>query len=154
VPHRLRLVVTPLHPLAVDQHAAAGEPADQLLLLDHQLEDPVEVLLAGGEGVTELLGLGDGPREPVQQEAVHRVGLGQPPRHHGHRDLVGHQVAGVHVDLGLQAELGLAAHVGPKDVAGGDGRHPEPVRDDLGLGPLAGSGRAQQHDAHQRRNPS
>ena len=76
------------------------------------------------------------------------VGLGQPVGHHRHGDLVGHQVTGVHVGLGLLAELGLPAHVGPEDVTGGDGRHAEPAGDDLGLGPLARSGRAQQHDAH------
>src|SRR3954471_21155799 len=41
-PHRLGLVVVALHPLAVDEHAPAGEPAHQLLLLDDQLEHPVE----------------------------------------------------------------------------------------------------------------
>src|SRR3954454_22197521 len=36
VPHGLRLVVAALHHLAVHQHPPAGEPAHQLVLVDHQ----------------------------------------------------------------------------------------------------------------------
>src|SRR3712207_7842456 len=39
VPDGLGPVVVALHPLAAHEHAAAGEPADQLLLLDDELED-------------------------------------------------------------------------------------------------------------------
>ena len=38
VPDGLGLVVVALHQLAVDQHAAAGEPTDQLVLVDDELE--------------------------------------------------------------------------------------------------------------------
>src|SRR3954447_17437085 len=47
VPHRLRLVVVALDHLTVDEHPAAGEPADQLVLLHDQLQHAVE-------GVTEV----------------------------------------------------------------------------------------------------
>src|SRR3712207_8623340 len=50
-PDGLGPVVLALHPLAVDQHPAAGEPAHQLVLVDDQLDDAVEAvpqLLEGG----------------------------------------------------------------------------------------------------------
>ena len=53
--------------------------------------------------VAQLLGLGDGAREAVEQEPGLGVGLGQPVLDHGHGDLVGNEVAGVHVGLGLLA---------------------------------------------------
>src|SRR3954449_10179811 len=69
VPDGLGLVVVALHPLAVDEHAAAGEPADQLLLVDHQLQAAVQRLTHLRQRVPQLLGLGDRPREAVEQEA-------------------------------------------------------------------------------------
>ena len=42
VPHGLGLVVVALHPLAVDEHAPAGQPPDQFLLVDHELQHAVE----------------------------------------------------------------------------------------------------------------
>jgi hypothetical protein len=107
-----------------------------------------------GEGLPQLLGLRDRAREAVQEEAGLGVGLGEPVLHHGDGDLVGHEVAGVHVGLRLLPQLRLPADVRPEDVAGGDRRHPEPGRDDLRLGALARPGRTQQHDAHYFRNPS
>src|SRR3954469_22413578 len=154
VPDGLGLVVVALHPLAVDEHATTGEPADQLVLVDDQFEHAVEGLAEVGQRAAQLLGLRDGARETVEQETGLGVGLSQAVAHHGDGDLVGHQVAGVHVDLGLLAQLGLTADVGAEDVAGRDGRNAEPARDDLGLGPLAGPRRAQQHHAHYFRNPS
>src|SRR3954467_15002519 len=73
----LGLVVVALHHLAVDEHAPAGEPADQLLLVDDQLEHAVEAVPELGEGLAQLLGLGDGAGEAVEQEAGLRVRLGQ-----------------------------------------------------------------------------
>jgi hypothetical protein len=107
-----------------------------------------------GQRVAQLLGLGDGPREPVEQEPGLGVGLGQPVGDHGHRDRVGDEVTGVHVRLRLLAQLGLPAHVRAEDVTGRDRGDTEPAGDDLRLGSLARSGGAQQDDAHYRRNPS
>src|SRR4051795_12521370 len=82
VPDGLGLVVVALHPFAVDEHAATGEPADQLVLVDDELQDPVEHLSEVGQRGTQLLGLRDGAREAVQQETGLRVGLGQAVAHH------------------------------------------------------------------------
>src|SRR3954471_25017065 len=118
VPDGLGLVVVALHPLAVDEHAAPGEPVDQLVLVDDQLQHPVEGLPEAGERRAQLLGLRDGAREAVEEEPGLGVGLGQAVADHRHGDLVGDQVAGVHVDLGLLAQLRLAADVGAEDVTG------------------------------------
>src|SRR3712207_2683957 len=148
------LVVVALDHLAVHQHAPAGQTTHQLVLvddhLDHAVQDPT---LVGQRGL-QLLRLRDCPREAVQEKAVGGVRLTEPVLHHGHGDLVGHQVAGVHVGLGLLAELGPTAHVGSEDVARGDGGYAELARDDLGLRPLACPRRTEQHDAHYFRNPS
>src|SRR3954449_361665 len=77
VPDGLGLVVVALHPLAVDEHAASGEPADQLVLVDDQLEHAVEGLAEVGQRAAELFGLRDGAREAVEQEPGLGVGLGQ-----------------------------------------------------------------------------
>src|SRR3712207_1109950 len=89
VPDGLGTVVVALHPLAADEHAAAGEPTDQLLLLDDELDDAVEVLAELVEGAAQLLGLGDGAGEAVEQETDLGVGLGQPVLDHGDGDRVG-----------------------------------------------------------------
>src|SRR3954451_20522201 len=59
VPHRLGLVVVALHPLPVDQHAPAGQPPDQLLLVDDELENAVQRLAEAGQGGPQLFGLRD-----------------------------------------------------------------------------------------------
>ena len=122
VPDGLGLVVVALHHLAVDQHAAAGEPTDELLLVDDQLEDPVELLAQVGQRGPQLLGLGDRAREPVEQEAGLGIRLGQPVLDHRHGDLVGDEVAGVHECLGLGPSsvwpLTLARKMSPVRAAG------------------------------------
>src|SRR3954469_8434841 len=69
VPDGLGLVVVALHPLAVDEHAASGEPADQLVLVDDKLQHPVEGLAEVAQRAPQLLGLRDGAREAVEQKA-------------------------------------------------------------------------------------
>ena len=69
-------------------------------------------------------------------------------------DLVGHQVAGVHVLLGLDAEVGLLRDVGPEDVAGGDGRDLKCWAMNFAWVPLPAPGAPTNTTPHQRRNPS
>jgi preprotein translocase subunit SecY len=82
------------------------------------------------------------------------IGLGEPVLDHGDRDLVGPQVAGVHVGLGLLAQLGPTADVGPEDVAGRDVRDLEVLGDEGRLRPRPGSRGTHENHTHQRRNPS
>jgi hypothetical protein len=89
-----------------------------------------------------------GAREAVEQEALDGVVVAEPVLDHADRDLVGHQVAGVHVLARLETELGPLADVGPEDVPGGDLRDREVGRDELCLGALAGTGRSDEYEPH------
>src|SRR3954468_15294924 len=53
VPNGLGLVVVPLHPLTVDQHASTGQSADQLLLVDDQLQATVQPVAHLGQRVAQ-----------------------------------------------------------------------------------------------------
>ena len=55
---------------------------------------------------------------PVQDVAVLAVGLGQPLGDDADDDLIGNQLAGVHIFLGLQSHRRAVGHGGPEDVAG------------------------------------
>ena len=74
---------------------------------------------------------GVGPAEPVEQQAD--------------GDVVGHELARVHVAPGLDAERRPIADGGPEQVAGGDDRDPEPLGKERRLGALPGAG-AQEDD--------
>ena len=109
---------------------------------------------AVGEHVVQRLGLRHRAGEPVEQEALARVRLGQPLADHVDGDVVGDQVPTVHVALGLEPEGRPLAHVAAEDVARRDLRHTEVVRDVLGLRPLPRSGGPDQDEAHYLRKPS
>ncbi len=128
---------------------AAGQPADDLVVVDDQLEHDVELGLGDiAQDVVELLRLGDGAREAVEQEPLEGVGLGQPVAHHLDRHVVRHQVTAVHERLGLHAQWGAVADVGPEDVPRADLGHAAVLGDELGLRPLARSRWPHQDEAH------
>ena len=133
------VVVAGLH-----AHPPAREPADDLLVghVDQQRRgDPAAQL---GQLLVERLGLLDRARKAVEDEAVLGVVLLQALG--GHRDdqIVGHEVAGVHVALRLLAELGPFLDVRAQHVAGRDERQLEVGPQAIGLRPLARAGRAEQ----------
>src|SRR3954453_14215785 len=119
--------------------APAGQAADDLLVghVDEQDRGQLapDLLQRLGQGV----GLGDLPREAVEQEAVLGLGAVQGLQDHADDEPVGDEVARVHVLLGLPAELGALGDGGAQDVAGGEVREAEVVREALGLGALAGA---------------
>ena len=101
----------------------------------------------------QRLGLRDRAREAVEQEPVARLGAVEPLHHHPADQVVGHEVAAVHVLLGLLAELALLLDRLAQDVAGGVVGQVEVGDQPLGLGALAGAGRAEQDEvqlAHRR----
>ena len=67
---------------AASAGAPPGQPADDLVVVDHQLEHDVERGAELGEDLVEVLGLGDVAREAVEQEAAGGVVLGQPVADH------------------------------------------------------------------------
>ena len=74
---------------------------------------------------------------PVEPVVDHAVG-----------DVVGHELAGVHVPLGLDAERGLVLQVRAEHVPRGDVGDAVPLRDATGLGALPGTGGSEHDDAH------
>src|SRR3954449_5998774 len=170
VTDRLRLVVVTLEQLATadvthtlrrwrvevqmpDVSAAAagtpsGQPPDHLVVVDHELQDDVERCAAVEQQVVERLRLRDVAGEAVEQEALAGVVLLEPGDDHPDRDLVGHEIAGVHELLGLLAELRALADVRAEDVTGRDLRDPEVGGDELGLRPLSRSGGPDEDQTH------
>ena len=134
--------------------AAAGDPLDDLVLGDLQVEDRVQLDALGLEHRVQRLGLRHVAREAVEQEAVRGVRLLHAVLGHPDGDLVRDQVAGVHVRLGLLAQLGALADVGAEEVARGDVRDRQVLGKVRSLRSLAGTGRSDEDDSHQRRNPS
>ncbi len=136
----LDVVVVP----RLDAHTPAAEPPHQLLVghLDQQHRgDPPAHLR---ELLVERFGLRHRAREAVEDEPVPRVLLPEALGRHRHDQVVGHELAGVHVLLGLLAELGPLLHVRPQHVAGGDVGQLEVRTQAVGLRSLARAGRAEQ----------
>src|SRR5215203_72011 len=127
---------------------APGEPADDLVVVHHQLEDDVDRGVLGREQLVEHLGLVDRAWEAVEQEALGGVLVQEPVGDHPYGHLVGDEVPGVHVLLRLEPQVGALADVGPEDVARRDLRHREVRRDELSLGPLAGPGWSDEYEPH------
>ena len=92
----------------------------------------------------ERAGLLDRAREAVEQEPVAGVIVGESLDDHPDDDLIGNQLALVHVLLGEQPELAAGLARGAQDVAGRDVRQAEVLGQQRGLGALAGAGRTQQ----------
>ena len=106
----------------------------------------------GGQPAAELVellaqrvGLADGAREAVEQEAVVALLLDLVQDHRDH-ELVGDEVAADHELLGLLAELGLVLAVLAQQVAGADVRQPEVLAQARGLGALTGPGRTEEDE--------
>ena len=72
----------------------------------------------------------------------------------GDGDLVGNDIARVHVGLRSFPKLGCRADVGAEQVARGDVRDAEFLGKAGGLRTLTGTRRPDEDDSHQRRNPS
>src|SRR5690606_16228250 len=127
--------------------APAREAADDLLVVDGQLEREVQGLAPLVEEAVEDLGLLGVAGVAVQEEALPGVVLGETVGDHLVGDLVGHEVTGVHVAFRLQSERRAARDVGAEDVPGGDLGYAELLGDDLRLGSLPGPGRAYQYQS-------
>ncbi len=110
---------------------------------------------ASRSDVVEHAGLRDGAREAVEQEAAGRVRLGEPVADHLDGDVVGDQVAAVHVGLGLHAPaavplLTLARKMSPVEILG----TPACSAMNWACVPLPAPGGPDQDEAHYRRKPS
>ncbi len=133
---------------------AAGDPTDDLVLGDLQVQHAVQRDALLGEELVQRLRLAQVAREAVQQEAVGGVLLEHAVLGHPDGDLVGHQAARVHVALGLDTQRGALADVGAEQVAGRDVGNGQGLGEQVRLSTLPGPGGSDEDDTHQRRNPS
>ncbi len=87
-------------------------------------------------------------REAVEDEAVAERTAGDDALlDDTHDDLVGDEIARIHVALGLEAERGPLRGLGAEHVAGRDMDHPVVVRQTGRLGALTGTLSPEQHES-------
>ncbi len=76
------------------------------------------------------------------------VGVVESIHHHLHDELVGNELAAVHVGARADPECGAILDMLSQDVAGGDLGDVVPLGQALGLRALPGTGWSEQHQAH------
>ena len=123
---------------------AAGDARHQLLAGHLDVDGGIDLLAAAGQRLVEGLGLGDRAREAVQDRTAGSLGLAQLLHEHVDGDVVGDQLAAVHVGLGPLAQRRAVAQGRAEQVAGGQVRDAQVSAQRLGLGALAGGHRADQ----------
>ena len=121
----------------VSRAAALADPAVAEAFLDegvgnHEVQDLIDGDAHGVQGQ----GLGQGPGEAVQNEAILAVLLGQPLLDDAVYHLVRDQAPLVDNGLGLLPQRGAGPDGLPQDDAGGDRGNVQMLLDDLPLGPL------------------
>ena len=112
---------------------------DELVGGDVDLDGELDLAALLAQDVVEGLGLGAVAREAVEDDALRRIALGEPVQEHPDGDVVGHELAAVHVAARLQPDRRAVADGGPEQVARRDVRQPEVPREGRRLGPLAGA---------------
>src|SRR5437879_4417255 len=170
VEDRIRRVVFPLHQLGtvdvapprdagalvvqvVDRaargtHAPARQAADEDRLPDLEQHHRVEVLAALGQQPLQGLGLPQRPGIAIQDEAPGAVRLGEAASDDLVDDLVGDQVAPLHVFPRAPAHVGLVADGLAENVPGRDVGDLVALVEQLRLGPLARAGRTHKDEIH------
>ena len=107
----------------------------------------VRAVLGGRQAFVESLGLSYRARKTVQDIALAAVGATHPVEEHVEHELVGDQLALLHVGLGLPTELGATPQIRPEQISGRYMRQTEGLRKPLGLRSFSGTWCAEQdHD--------
>src|SRR3954454_17162121 len=137
-------VVRDVVQVAVRALPAAGEPFDDHLVrrVDGQRRGQLAAELL--QLLPQRVRLRDVAREAVQQEAVVALVLDLVEDHLDH-ELVGNELAVVHVRLGLAAQVRLLPHVLPQEVARGDVGQIEVLTQACRLRALTGPGRTEEN---------
>ena len=116
--------------------------------IEHHLVGHLDVDHAGqlhaelDENPAQSFRLRDGAREAVENEALARIGFGEPVFHHVEDQAVRDEPARVHERLGLPAQFGARGDVAAQDVAGADVRRLGQSQQLLGHRAFARAGRA------------
>ena len=125
------------------------QPVDQDLTADPQVDDgidpPAELVQLAVEG----LGLGDGPRKAVQDEAVFCVRLLQSLLDDVDHQVVRHQLAAVHVALHLLAKRRPGPPLGTQHVTGRDRGDVVGIDQGTRLRSLSRARRAKKYQVHE-----
>ena len=125
---------------------ATGHAADELLAGHVDEDRGRDPLAALGERLVERLGLHARPREAVEDHAAGRVVPGEPLEEQADGDLVGHELARVHVPARFHAQRRAVADGRPEQVAGRHHGDPEAGGEQRRLGALPGAGGAEEDD--------
>ena len=101
-------------------HSPAGESLDEHFVGDRNVQDHQLAQLQLRHDLPKRFCLGDSSRKAVQEyPLVPDVLPCQPLTNHSDDQLIGHQVAGVHVGFRLLAKVRAVGHGVPQDVPGG-----------------------------------
>jgi hypothetical protein len=104
-----------------------------------------EPLVRSVKRLVQGLSLRECTGEAIQDPGLGGVGAVDPGCDHRDHDVVRDQLAGVHVLRGLAPQLAALSDLLTEHVTGGDVQDLAAGRQLLGLGALAGTGRAEEH---------
>ena len=139
-----------VHALAALAHAPAGEPVEHDVAGHVEVDREVE--RATVENAVELLRLMQRARESVEDEAVAERAAGREALlDHADHDLVGNELAAVHVALGLEPERGALLRLRAEELSRGEMGDAEVLAEARRLSPFAGALLAEQNQARLRR---
>ena len=148
-----------VHPLAVRTDAPAREPVEHDVARDVEVDREIE--RATVEDAAELLRLVQRARKSVEDEAVAERAAGREALlDDADHDLVGDELAAVHVALGLEPERGSLRCLGAEELARGQMGDAEVLAEARRLSAFTGTLLAEQNKARlpearaQLRNPS
>src|SRR5262249_61544179 len=96
---------------------AAGEPLQQQLKLDHQMNHNRAPKTVLAQQLAQVLRLRDGPRKTIEHETVRAVRSFYPLSNHFQHERIGNQLSARHNRLRLQAERSAVLDVLAKHVA-------------------------------------
>ena len=113
-------------------------------VVDHEFHHVID----GDAHVLKAIGLSDGAREAVEQEAVAAVVGLDAFLDQAEDDVIRYQEPGIHDLLGFQAQRRAGADRGAQHVAGGNLGDAEFLGDGLGLGAFSRTRGAQKDDSH------
>ena len=127
---------------------ASDDAADELVLVDLELDHPVELAAVRGEHFVELLRLRGSARIAIEDGAGFRPHRGQLGVDQRGDDLVGDQLARFHDRLGLDADRRAGGDRGAQHVAGRKLAHAALLDQPRRLGPLACPRGAEKDQVH------
>ena len=135
----------PIGVLVVDVPGRGTDPAsrqatDELVLRDVDVQGAIDSPAALRESLVQRRGLCRVAREAIQDHAALGVVCRQPREQHPDRDVVGHEMAALHVAPRLETDGRPVPNCSPEQVTGRHVGNLKPLCQDTRLRPLAGPG--------------